>query len=70
MTAAERLEQIITNHIDQLEKSTRMMENGKLFTTTNGRDTTDESISDNMVLLGNLERALENLRLMKGGSGE
>jgi hypothetical protein len=59
---ANRLEEALESHLGSLRSSLEMMQSGWLRTHHNGDDTTNESISQTMRWIDDLERALQRHR--------
>jgi hypothetical protein len=59
---ANRLEEALESHLGSLRGSLEMMQSGWLRTHHNGDDTTNESISQTMRWIDDLERALQDYR--------
>ena len=59
---ADRLEEVLERHIRRLRASLETMQSGWLKTSNDGHDTTNESISQTLGWIDELEAALENYR--------
>ena len=59
----DRFTQILERHIESLRSSLEMMEAGRLHTHEDGKDTTEQSMSDNRVWIAELEEALARHRM-------
>ena len=59
---ADRLETVLELHVRKLRSSLELMQTGWLKTSNDGHDTTNESISQTMGWIADLENALGNHR--------
>jgi hypothetical protein len=59
---ADRLEKILEEHLAHLRKVTAMMQTGTMSTRSGNRNTTQETVAENLVHIANLENALRDHR--------
>jgi hypothetical protein len=63
----DRLTQVLNNHIARMRQAVELMRTGRVRTHEDGKDTTEQSISDNLVWIAELEEVL-NRHEMRGNA--
>lgn len=62
----DRIEEVLAAQIEHLLKVNAMLSTGTMSTRTEGRDSTQQTIEENMVSIADLQEALRRHRLRNG----